>query len=315
MPLNQLTIYNNKPYGFNQASRDVRSNQPIAKTVLQLATDYLQTDQSELAKSITLKGTPNKQTNTEENKKNSEQVFRLGNGITKNSNSSIENRLQPYKGDKAYDLQGIKRCMKAGDWQGVIDLISIGHRRLLGGKLENVSFRLRKSTSASPASYHNSVVSIYPKAFQAAVKAGFLLEKDILNSGLIIIAHELTHAWQDQNTNLLNHPENEAIYEGHAVFMQTLFARLVNIEDVNERGIELQMNPDYWNSQYSDPEEAQMMMEKHIATRFQSAMIFFDQYQQGGMPAIKPILTDITVNEGQKRPQQNRPAPDIEVLS
>lgn len=115
----------------------------------------------------------------------------------------------------------------------------------------------------------------------------------------LIIAHELTHALQDQETGLkrmwqiTNYDELSAFsatIEGHAVFVQDQVGKALGLE---ESAIELSRLLSAGAVTYDDP--AQEMINKLIATQFEQIYLggrkFIEyHYQQGGNERVWEIL-------------------------
>lgn len=104
--------------------------------------------------------------------------------------------------------------------------------------------------SANPGIYKDSIKSliIYPRAWAKLARSNLLQPQDLLPTLFIVFVHELVHAWQAQNTNLLSispRSDNSFIYEGHAVFVQSIIADIYDLTHYNKTGLELLTSPQF----------------------------------------------------------------------
>lgn len=126
------------------------------------------------------------------------------------------------------------------------------------------------------------IIEYYPESFKAASLSGLIKAGDELASVLIILAHELVHAWQYHNTDLLKLSKKEekpdkntkeAIVEGHAVFVQSILAKMYGISRQNDEGIQAIASIAY-GLRSGSKEKAQKIAEGNELTRMAGCMLF-----------------------------------------
>ena len=197
----------------------------------------------------------------------------------------------PYTGRLSVSVDTLRQLANASKWQKITDLIAEEVQVLLGGHMDPVPLDIDyESSTGSPAYYYRGAVYLCPHVWKEALDQGLMSQGELIDSVFIVLAHELSHAWQDQNTHILSDKKLEAIYEGQAVFIQSIFANMLGLAEVNKKGIAIQMDENYWLKQYASREKALCKMSENTFSRFESAYFFYQHYLMGGMEKVKHIV-------------------------
>jgi hypothetical protein len=114
----------------------------------------------------------------------------------------------------------------------------------LGGNLDRaaieVAFTSRQIAPAEVKSwdFHTYIMTINQRAFATAAALRYFDKDEVEKAFLIVLFHELVHVWQTENTkNTKSTYRSALIYEGHATYLQTVFARDFGLEETNLKGL------------------------------------------------------------------------------
>lgn len=95
----------------------------------------------------------------------------------------------------------------------------------------------------------NGEIRVNSEPFHAASKSGKIPPSDIMHGMCIIIAHEMTHAWQEKHAFFADMPHKE----GHATWIQNKFSEDMGFQHLNDRLAALHASgPQHIKSLYLD---------------------------------------------------------------
>jgi hypothetical protein len=169
------------------------------------------------------------------------------------------------------------KAIKDQDFMGAAMLLKADLVKILGTDFSLPKIITDYQKSFNPALFMSKEIRIYPGAFKLAAQIGIMHTKDIPGAWIITLAHELVHAWQEEHTNLLKSPNQEAreaIFEGHATFVQSLIAKKYGLKKINNKGIISFANPDYYMALGIDKKDALKLAHAHKLSRINGCKLF-----------------------------------------
>jgi hypothetical protein len=179
------------------------------------------------------------------------------------------------------DPTSIFVALKKGELELAVSKIKGILEKILGSSFPLPKIQSVNTLQSNPALFDKKTWTIFyfPKALKQAIDEGLISYEEWPAAATIIIAHELVHAWQAYKTNLLktaHEKSREAIFEGHATFVQSILARMFGISDISDKGIRALTNKlNYINIGYNTM-KAEQVAEGNALTRVYGCKLFLN---------------------------------------
>jgi hypothetical protein len=195
-----------------------------------------------------------------------------------------------------------------------IELIKPTLSEILGGNFDSPEVAVlsedNENRSTSPAEYKDKKIYINSVFLRRIIDAEIADLSDIKMMMIIVLAHELIHAWQEQHTKLLQNKDGLLVCEGHATFYASRFAQIYNIEKYDSHGQMLFLDKNFYIKVCkSTEEEAKEKVLNFKNTRINSSKFikcfietagyeFFTNFIKSSFKL--PILLDILTQKNYK---------------
>ena len=145
-------------------------------------------------------------------------------------------------------INQLNKYSKNGQFDLVIKgLVPVVNAYLQGKELKAYQFHVVTNhnmlfpAAISRVSNGDFLIFLNAKRFERSIQVGIYKQEEIEQAKIICLFHELVHGWQIKN--IPRQQRSTFKMEGHAVFIQGIFAKDFGIEQINLKGIKAFAEP------------------------------------------------------------------------